>query len=108
MATINIINGLDVALFATIYKASVATGLNLNALNSIHKPKIFTIAYAHNTTQTRDRKINLGQRQDGDDLLDYQTKNVTVKSRFAEDEFIFNRANNHITSIAFSFSVSKT
>jgi len=99
---INIINGTDVSIMASIYKASIS--MNLFALDRNTRPKVFIVGYAHNTTQTRDRKINLGQRQQGDEMIGFESKNVTLKNRFAEHEFLFNAPNKFITSVGFSFS----
>lgn len=108
LATINVIDGTNVTVMAQIHTTSVTTGVNFAVLNTMHKPKVFTVAYAHNTTQTRNRKINLGQRQQGDVVLAEQTKNVTLSTRFAEAEFIYKSPNTHITAVSFSFSVSAT
>lgn len=101
---INIVNGTDVVVMVTIHRASVSFGPSFGGLDQ--KPKVFIIGYAHNTTQTRDRKISLGYRQQGDELIGFESKNVTLKKRFAEHEFLFNAPNKFITSVGFSFSVS--
>lgn len=109
-ATLNIVNGTDVRVTATIYGSSISLSSNMGKMNAnkLIKPKTFTIVYGHNATQTRNRKINLGQRQHGDKLIEFVTKNVTLSilKRFPEEEFAFYNKQKYITSVGFSFDVS--
>lgn len=69
-----------------------------------------TVVYAHNTAQTRNHIIVLGQRQRGDEKLDFQKKVAKYKYRFAEEDFRYpqsdqDTSNPSITAVEFSFSV---
>lgn len=111
-ATINIVNGTDVKVSAAVFGASVSLlTADLNKKSSLLRrnksnPKTFTVIYKHNATQTRNRKFNLGYRQPGDKLLQFENKNVTVGFRFAEKEFQFSEKGKYITAIGFSMEVS--
>lgn len=108
-ATLNIVNGTNVHVTGEIYgpAVSVIDDLSRFTQHSNHvKPKTMTVVYGHNSTKTRNRKINLGSRQPGDKLIEYQTKNVTLSYRFAETEFVYHDEHKHITSVGFSFDVS--
>lgn len=112
-AQINIINGTNIHVVGRIYGPSVSL-LNVFALQKAaslgvgdrNTPKTVTVVYGHNTTQTRNRKVFLGHRQDGDKLIDFQTNNVTFSYRFPEAELQFHDKNKYITSVGFSFDVS--
>lgn len=109
----NIINATKISVTANIAVFSVFVGqqsaFNFGG-NTQAKPKTFTVVYGHNATQTRNRRINLGQRQMGDRLLDFQYKNVTLPEKifkkFAEDDFFYNGKHQYITSVQFAFNVS--
>lgn len=109
-ATLNIVNGKNIHVIGTIYGNSVnlfdTATLQKAVLGDQNVPKTVTVVYAHNTTQTRNRKIVLGNRQAGDKLIDFQTHNVTFSYRFPEVELQFHDKNKHITSVGFSFDVS--
>lgn len=109
--TLNIINGKNIHVIGSIYGPSVnlidAATLQKTALGDHNLPKTVTVVYAHNTTQTRNRKVVLGNRQVGDKLIDFQTHNVTFSYRFPEAELQFHDKNKHITSVGFSFDVSE-
>lgn len=113
-ATLNLVNATKISVTAQIYGSSVTIGsLAMNSgSNSQAKPKTFTVVYGHNNTQTRNRRIHLGQRQAGDRLLEFQHKNVTLPvnifKKFAEDDFVYYGKQQFITSIQFSFDVSET
>lgn len=112
-AILTIRNASNIEVYASIYGPSV----NIFDLYSLHrvdfskvplmksKPKTFTVIYGHNATQTRNRKIILGQRQMGDKMIAFQKKNVTFSYRFAETEFQYQDDTKHITSVGFSFDV---
>lgn len=113
IANINIINGINVRVVGQIYGSSVnlldaGTFQKFATLGNTNKPKTMTVVYGHNSTQTRNRKVNMGYRQDGDKLIAFQTKNVTFAYRFAETEFEFHDQQKYITCIGFSFDVSNT
>lgn len=75
-------------------------------MSKTNTAKTFTVIYKHNSTQTQNRKFNLGQRQLGDKQLHFDTQNVTIGFRFAEKEFKFNDPHKFITAIGFSMEVS--
>lgn len=109
-AMFNIVNGTNVTVTAKIFGPSVSflTGghLLMYANRSRTNPKTMTVIYAHNSTQTRNRKIILGHRQPGDRLIQFETKNVTFMYRFAESEFKYQNEKQYITAVGFSFDVS--
>lgn len=111
VATINIINGINIHVVGKIYGSSVhlldaSTLQKFATAGNTNKPKTVTVVYGHNSTQTRNRKVNLGYRQNGDKLIAFQSKNVTFAYRFAETEFEFHDQQRHITCVGFSFDVS--
>lgn len=113
-AMLNVVNGTNAVVTAEIFGPRLQThmagaGYNLGT----KKPKTMTIVYGHNSTQTRNRKIVLGNRQPGDRVLDIQTKVVKYKYRFAESEFKYPQQTPlpqtpqpSITAVEFSFDVS--
>lgn len=108
-AQINIINGKNVHVVGKIYGPSVniLDADNLMKFGLLQStPRTVTIVYGHNATRTRDRKVILGHRQQGDKLIDFQTKNVTFSYRFPETEFIYQNNRSSITSVGFSLDVS--
>lgn len=74
---------------------------------NIFKPKSFTLVYEHNSAQTKDRLISIGERQTNDKLLYTASKLVTTTSRFAEDDFQYEDELKSISCIEFSFDVSE-
>lgn len=106
---LSIINGTNFKVTATMYGASVnlfdADSLIKSLGEKQTKPKTFTVVYGHNSTRSLNRKINIGHRQHGDKMLAFQSKNVSISSRFAENEFEFQDNQKYITSIGFSFDV---
>lgn len=109
-ATINIVNGTRIHVTAAVHGPSVSvldagSVQRFALLRNQAVPKTMTIVYGHNATKTRNRKVILGQRQPGDKLIDFQTKNVTLSFRFAETEFEYHDKQKHITSVGFSFNV---
>lgn len=110
-AQFNVVNGTDVHVVGRIYGPSINL-LDFDKLrkmtDSVQNPKTVTVVYAHNTTKTRNRKVNLGQRQRDDKVLNFQRKNVTFAYRFAEAEFDFKdeHKTHYITSVDFSFDVN--
>ncbi|XP_055316376.1 uncharacterized protein LOC129576024 [Sitodiplosis mosellana] len=107
LAQLNIINGTNFHVIAKIYGPSVSLidvgRLQKAAVGDQNTPKTVTVVYAHNSTQTRNRKVVLGHRQAGDKLIDFQTHNVTFSDRFPEAELQFHDKNKCITSVGFSF-----
>lgn len=105
---INVVNGTDIIVTATIYGPSVSV-LGINALHSLpsqgNKPKTFTVVYGHNATRTRNQHVIFGQRQIGDKQLAFVTKNATFSYRFSETELQYRDEHKHITSAQFSFDV---
>lgn len=113
IAQLNIINGTNVHVAGKIYGPTVSL-LDSDALQNINtfgiagkNSKTITVVYKQNATQTRNRKVNLGHRQIGDQLINFETKNVTFAYRFAETEFEYHDKSKHITAVGFSFDVSK-
>lgn len=113
-ATITIINATDITVSASIH-GSMMSVLDTNMdsikkinmfMNKVNSAKTFTVIYKHNSTQTQNRKFNLGQRQLGDKQLYFDTRNVTIGFRFAEKEFKYNDPSKFITAIGFSMEVS--
>lgn len=109
-AMINIVNGTNVRVTVKIFgpSVSVLTGGDLHLFAKHGQqtiPKTMTVIYAHNTTKTRNRKIILGKRQSGDRLIQFESKNVTFKHRFAETEFKYQNDKQFITAVGFSFDV---
>ncbi|XP_031630808.1 uncharacterized protein LOC116345515 [Contarinia nasturtii] len=106
-AQLNIVNGTNIHVTCKIYGPSVnlldAATLGRMSSSTENNPKTVTVIYGHNTSKTRNRKVNLGLRQTGDKLINFQRKNVTLSYRFPEAEFECKDKNNSITSVAFSF-----
>lgn len=108
-AILSIVNGTNFKVTATLH----GSGVNLIDVGMLMKaigdkdatPKTFTVVYAHNQTKSLNRKVVLGKRQHGDKMIAFQTKNVTLSSRFAESEFEYADKHKYITSIGFSFDV---
>lgn len=71
------------------------------------KTKSFTLIYEHNSTQTKERFINIGERQTNDKLIHTESKLVTSVSRFAEDDFQYEDELKSISCVEFSFDVSE-
>lgn len=109
-STINVINGTNVSVTATINgfdsTISSSTLMQIFDQKTYFQPKSFTLIYIHNATQSKYRKISIGQRQTGDKLLTFESKNVTISNRFAETEFEFENESTYLTYVGFSFSVS--
>lgn len=107
---LNIVNGSNVTVSGWIFGPSVNI-LTDRTLQQYAKngqragPKTMTVVYAHNSTQTRNRKIILGHRQPGDRLIQFESKNVTFMYRFAESEFKYHNEKQFITAVGFSFDV---
>lgn len=108
---LNIVNGTNVVVRGKISGPSVSvfSGGMLQQLAKTSQrtvPKTMTVVYGHNSTKSRNRKIILGHRQQGDKLLRFESKNVTFMYRFAETEFNYHNDKQSITAVAFSFDVS--
>lgn len=107
---LNIVNGTNAIVTGRISgpSVSVLSGSMLQQLGKASKrtaPKTMTVVYGHNSTRTRDRKIILGHRQQGDKLLQFEAKNVTFAYRFAEAEFKYTNDKQSFTAVTFSFDV---
>lgn len=108
---LNIVNGTNVVVTGRISGPSVSIfgGGMVSQITNAGKrtaPKTMTVVYGHNSTRTRNRKIILGHRQNGDRLLGFESKNVTFTYQFAESEFKYFNDKQSITAVAFSFDVS--
>lgn len=111
---LQIINGTNAVVRGDIYVSSIVPfgpgGLKNVVESKI--PKTMTVIYGHNSTQTRNRKIILGHRQNGDIQLSHQTQHVELKYNFPEHEFKYpengqTSASTYITAVAFSFNVRR-
>lgn len=108
---LNVVNGTNVKITGKIYGPSVNV-FNSDMLKQIAQsnqrtiPKTMTVIYGHNSTKTRNRKVILGHRQQGDRMIQFESKNVTYTYRFAETEFKYHNDKQYVTAIAFSFDVS--
>lgn len=70
--------------------------------------KSVTIIYSKDESSYKEPKFarnSIGKRQAGDELLYFQTRNVTNVSRFPSKSFEYT-GNHYITYVGFSFSVS--
>lgn len=106
-AMLNIVNGTNIRVNCRIMGPIVTL---LNGVPQVFnpfgdKPKTMTVVYGQNSTQTQNRIMALGQRQQGDEIIDFQHANVTAKFHFAEHEFEYHNKYVHITAAKFSFDV---
>lgn len=94
------------------YGASEATQIFTDPLiveiygDKMFESRSFTLVYAHNHEQKRNRIISVGQRQLNDKLLKFESKVNTIARRFPESDFEFYDERKYLTCVKFSFSVS--
>lgn len=113
-AVFSVYNATDLKIQATLRGISI--GIDFEGILRRHQfldgryrtfqPRSFTLIYEHNATQTNKRFVAFGERQSGDELINHQTKLVSISNRFAQGELYFEQPGRSITCIEFSFDVS--
>lgn len=111
-ATVYVIDGINVTASVRINENTQRAMINPSFARPFsnddrRKPKFYAFIYAHNSTQTRNRIVSVGERQPDDKLLKVERKVARVKNNFAESEFEYENMDHYITRITFSFSVSR-
>lgn len=79
-------------------------------LRKLHQTKSLTYVHVRNSSESRSQKESaqnsIGTRRSGDQLLHFESRNVTNKSRFPSRAFEY-ASGEYITYVGFSFNVSK-
>lgn len=103
-------NALDLTVRALLKGHTRATSVYfpfriINPNQKQYQPKSFTLVYVHNSTASRNRVVNIGERQKVDGLLFRTTKVVTTANRISSTDFLYENNTQSITCVEFAFDV---
>lgn len=109
---IKIFNALNLSARALLRGRTIVTSIYfpfriLKPNQKMFMPKSFTLIYEHNSMPTRNRHVQFGERQTGDRLLHFESKEITstLSNRLTATDFVYDNSQQSITSFEFSFDV---